>query len=101
MIERLLLPNWTMPVEQPVNKVSRATFDQPHNLGQTDQPSLCILTRCEKQMRVRGHHHHCVQVNRHIALPQAALENQLPCCRSEFPPPECPECYEHGTIVFE
>jgi hypothetical protein len=42
MIERLLLPHWAMTVEESVNKVSGATFDEPHDLRQAHRPSFRI-----------------------------------------------------------
>ena len=47
MIEGLLLPHWAMLVEKPVDKVSGATLDEPHNVWQAHQPSLRIAKRRE------------------------------------------------------
>jgi hypothetical protein len=48
MIEGLLLPHWAVPVEEPIYKMSGAPLDEPHNLRQTHEPSLCIPKRAEK-----------------------------------------------------
>ena len=34
MIKRFLLPNRAMPFEEPVNEMSGASLDEPHNLRQ-------------------------------------------------------------------
>jgi hypothetical protein len=101
MIEGLLLPHWAVPVEEPIYKVSGAPLDEPHNLRQAHEQSLCISKRGEKQVRVCRHHHHSVQIDGRRVLPQATLQDQLPSLGGKFPPFECPECYENRTIVFE
>jgi len=53
-----------------------STFDEPHNLWRTHEPPFLIPKGREKQMRVCGHHHHCVQ-SIVTPLPQATLEDPI------------------------
>ncbi len=101
MIERLLLPHWAVAVEEPINKVCGSTFDEAHGARQAHRPSFLISQGREKQMHVRRHNYHRVQIDGHSTLPKATLEDQLPGLCGKMPPFECPECYENGTIVFE
>ena len=101
MIERLVLPYRTMPIEHFINRVGGSSFDEPHNLRQAHQPSLLIPQRGEQQVRVSGHHHHSVQINRDGMLPQTALEDQLPRLRGKLPSFERSESHENRTIIFE
>ena len=90
-----------MPIKEPIDKVGGSTFDEPHDLWQTHEPSFLIPKGREKQMRMCGHHHHCVQIDSYAALPQATLEDQLPGLGRKLPPFKCPECYENRTIILE
>jgi hypothetical protein len=100
MIKKLVLPNWTSPLESHVDQPRRAALDGLHDLRQTVAPAVAAAERGVDQVHMIGHYHRGMQVKLAAVLFDGALENNVASCGWELPATIRGEGDEQAMIVF-
>jgi hypothetical protein len=98
MVKRLILPDWTLALQYPVDAVSRRTFDRLIDLAQAECPVL-VSEGIQNEVDVIRHHDRTVEVKTAVFATKDNVEYQRTTFRREVPALRGYEGDEEGLVV--